>query len=420
MIKKFAGFVVLSVAALALCSCAPVTITSVPSGAGVYSADGQNELGVTPFGTSVIHGDKSFTVRQPGYFDQSVILDYNSPRTVAVALQPVPVLVESSPPAFIYAQDSAAPIGKTPMKLFVAEEDTTYTLKADGYYDQEITVGTGSASPLTVTLARRPIVTLSATPAGVEVYEKGRKIGTAPVVEEISTSRTFELRKENFFPRSVTLDGAPPYEVSVDLKPFPVITVSATPGNADIYSGGKIAGKGTASFSIGQATPVEVKADRFYPQTVTLTPESAARVSIELKAMPFVTIQSEPSGAQVSVGGRAVGSTPVELLVEKQTSVKFSKEGFVTQTSTINPSDRQISVKLQEVPPPAEEEKPVVPPKEPVKETASMVEEVAVFNEPAAETPEPVSGGSNLLVWGAAAAVVAAGAAALFLIKRKK
>jgi len=419
MIKKFAGFVLVSVISLAICSCAPVTITSVPAGAGVYSADGQTEIGVTPFDTSVIHWDKSFTVRQPGYFDQPVTLDYNSPRTVAVALQPVPVLVESSPAAEIYEHGATAPIGKTPMKLFVAEEDTTYTLKADGYYDQDIILGVGSASPLTVTLARRPIVTLSATPSGVEVFEKGRKIGNAPVVEEISTSRTFELRKENFFTRSITLAGAPPYEVSVDLKPFPVITVSATPANADIYSGGKVAGKGTASFSIGQATPVEVKADRFYPQTVTLTPDSASRVAVELKAMPFVTIHSDPAGAQVSVGGRAVGTAPVELLVEKQTSVELSKTGFVTKTATVTPDDRQISVKLQEVPPPAEE-KPAVQPTEPVKQTPPAVEEIAVVEEPAAEAPEPESGRSNLKVWGLAAAAVAAIVVAFLLLKRKK
>lgn len=419
MIKKYGGSVCVSGLILALCGCAPVTINSVPPGATVYSADGQTQLGSTPFDTRVIHWDKEFTVRQPGYFDEPVQLNYNSARTVNVALKPAPIEVSSSPVAEIYPSGASVAIGKTPLKLNVSAEEKMYTFKADGYYDQDIAVSIGSPDPLVVTLARRPIVTLSATPSGTEVYEKGKRIGTAPIVEEIGVSRTFELRKENYFTRTITLAGAPPYEVSVDLKPFPVVTVAATPANATIYSGNKLLGKTPFSLPVGEKTDLEVRADRFYPQKVTLTPESKDQVAVSLKAMPFVTVSSEPAGAQVFVAGKSAGTTPIELLVEKTTPIELRKEGFVTETSSLTGADKQVTVKLQAVPPPVQEEpkiEPVVEKEEPVIEkpvAAEPVKEVAAE----IETP-PSSGVSKLIVWGAAA--VAAALAVFFLLKRKK
>lgn len=420
MIKKYAGSVCVSGLILALCGCAPVTINSVPPGATVYSADGQTELGATPFDTSVVHRDKEFTVRQPGYFDETVQLDYNSARTVNVALKPAPIAVSSSPVAEIYPVGSAVAIGKTPLKLNVSAEEKMYTFKADGYYDQDIAVSIESPDPLVVTMARRPIVTLSATPSGTEVYEKGKRIGTAPIVEEIGVSRTFELRKENHFTRTITLAGAPPYEVSVDLKPFPVVTVAATPANATIYRDNKLLGKIPFSLPVGEKTDLEVRADRFYPQKVTLTPESKAQVAVSLKAMPFVTVNSEPAGAQVFIAGKSAGTTPVELLVEKTTPIEIRKEGFVTGTSSLTGTDKQVTVQLQAVPPPVQEEpaivEPIVEKEEPVAEkpvVAEPVEEVAAET----ETPPP-AGVSKLMVWSAAAVVAAL--AVFFLLKRKK
>jgi hypothetical protein len=352
MIKKSAcQFFVLTLI-LAVCSCAPVTIDTVPVGAAVYSADGQTQLGTTPYDTSIFVGDKDLIVRKDRYSEETVNLDFNAPRKVELKLRPLPILVYSKPDAEIYPSGSENAIGRTPKKITVADKDRTYTLKAADYFDQDITIGLESPDPLVVKLMRRPIVTLSATPAGVEVYENGKLIGTAPVREEILTSRTFELRKPGHFTKSITLKDAPPYEASVELKPFPVITVSAAPAGAQIYSSGKLAGKAPVKLEVGEKTVLEVRADRYYTQSVTLTPESPAQVNVELKAMPYVKINSNPAGAELFIGGKSVGTAPIEQLIEKDTAVELRKDGFVTKTATLTGADKQVTVTLEVVPPP--------------------------------------------------------------------
>jgi hypothetical protein len=422
MIKKFARLFFALSLILALSSCAPVTIDTVPTGAEVYSADGQTLLGTTPFDTSVVVGDKNFIVRKEHYFEEPVTLNYDSERHVIMKFRPAPVLVYSKPLAEIYPSGSETPMGSTPMKVNVSDKAGTYTLKAEDYYDQEITVGPGSPDPIVVELIRRPIVTLSAEPEGVEIYENGQRIGTAPLREEILSPRTFEMRKANYFTQTGTVTGAPPYEVNVVLKPFPVITVAAAPAGAQILRAGKLIGKDSVKLPIGEQTVLEVRANRYYPQRVTLTPASSAQVNVALQAMPYVMINSEPSGAEVVINGRPVGTTPVEQLIEKETVVELRKEGFVTKTATLTGADRRVTVTLEAVPP------PVAVPEEPaVVQPAEKTTAAAVAEEPAAEeqpiqqeTAQTPPASPKLLPWMAGITVTAAAAAGLLLAKRKK
>jgi hypothetical protein len=396
---------------LMLSSCAPVTIDSNPPGAAVYSADGQTQLGTTPFNTSVLVREKSFIIRKKHYFDEPVTLDYNSARTVIVKSRPAPILVYSKPPAEIYSTGSTTPIGNTPMKIQVAESAATYTLKTKDYYDKDVTIDDDSVTPIVVELARRPIVDIAATPDGVEVYENGKLIGPAPVREEIESPRTFELRKEGYFTKSITLKGAPPYEASVELTPFPVITVSATPSDAKISREGGLVGTGSAQLTVGEKTVLKVSSDRYYTQSVTLTPESPAQISIALKAMPYVMINSDPSGAKVTINGKSVGTTPVEQLVEKETMIELSKDGFVTKASTLTGADKSVTVSLEAVP--VSTNPPAMMSETPVTKPAVETEKMPIATETA-----PAAKANHLpLIIGI---VVVAGVLAGLLIKRKK
>jgi hypothetical protein len=402
MIKKSIGlFFVLSLI-LAICSCAPTTINTIPPGAGVYRADGQTQVGSTPFDVSIFVSEKDFTVRKDRYFDEAVKVDYNSARTIDLKLRAMPVMVDSKPNAAIYPAGSETSIGITPMKVQVGDKTATYTLKVADYYDQEISVGAESPDPLVVVMARRPIVTISAAPAGVEVYENDKLIGAAPVKEEILTPRTFELRKENYFTQRGTITGAPPYEVRATLRPFPVITVSATPSGAQISRTNSLVGKDSVKLPVGDKIVLDVSADRYYQESVTITPESPAQVYVALKAMPYVMINSQPAGAKVVINGASVGTTPVEQLIEKDTIIELRKEGFVTKAATLTGADKQVTVTLEAVP---------------------STNEVAAVSQPAKEekkaTAKPASKGISPFVW-IGIAVIAVIPLVLFLIKRKK
>ena len=399
MIKKSIGlFFVLSLI-LAICSCAPTTINTIPPGAAVYSADGQTQLGITPFKTSIFVSEKDFIIRKDRYFEEPVKVDYDSAHIIDLKLRETPVLVYSKPDAAIYPAGSETSIGNTPMKVKVSDKTTTYTLKAKDYYDKEITVGIDSADPLVVELARRPFVTISASPDGVEVYENDKLVGPAPVREEILTPRTFELRKANYFTQRGTITGAPPYEVRAVLRPFPVITVAATPSGAQISRAGNVIGKDSVKLPVGEKIVLDVSADRYYTENVNLTPESPAQISVALKAMPYVMINSQPAGAKVLINGAVVGMTPVEQLIEKDTAIELRKEGFINKTVTLTGADKQVAVTLEAVPAPVTNEVPAVSP--PVEK-------------------EVAAKGISPLVWVGVVAVIAVILLAFFLIRRKK
>jgi hypothetical protein len=361
MTAKSAGMLLLTGLFIAMCSCAPVTIETDPAGAAVYDASGQTQLGTTPYKTSIFLGEKNFTVRKPCYIGEPVKLDCDSARTVDVNLRPIPVFISSTPAAEIYAQGSETPIGRTPVKINMPEHTQGYTLKAKDYFDEPLTIGPETTGGLTVKMKRRPIVTLSSSPDGAEVYEKGTLIGTAPVIEEIAAARTFELRKAGHLSKTVTLTEAPPYEVTVELKPFPVITVEAVPAAAQIYRGGSSLGKAPAQVTVGEKVSLEVRADRFYPQTVTLTPDSSAKVSVALKPMPYVMINSDPAGAELCLKDKVVGQTPVEQVVEKEAVYELRKEGYQTKTVTLSGAEKLVTVKLDLIPPPVVTPEPALP-----------------------------------------------------------
>jgi LPXTG-motif cell wall-anchored protein len=397
MIKKSAGLFFAVSLILIICSCAPTTIDTLPQGAAVYR--GETQVGTTPFHSRVWLTEKNFFVRKDRYFDEPVMLNYDSPEDIILKLRAVPVLVYSAPDAEIYPAGSDTPIGTTPMKVSVSDKEKTYTLKLKDYYDQDIKLSVDAADPTVVKMARRPIVTISAEPAGVEIHENGTLIGTAPIREEILAPRTFELRKAGYFTQTGTLTGAPPYEVTFKLKAFPVITVTAVPSGAQISRAGGLIGKGSVQLSVGGKTELEVRADRYYMQTVTLNPESPAQVNVALKAMPYVMINSQPAGAEVFIGGKSVGVTPVEHLIEKDTVVELRKEGFIAKTATLTGADKQVAVTLEAV--------PVV---QPEVQAEAAAPEVAA--------PVEKKGPNLLLIAGIAVAVIAG--LILFLLKRKK
>jgi hypothetical protein len=167
--------------------------------------------------------------------------------------------------------------------------------------------------------------------------------------------------------------------------------------------------------SVGEQTVLEVSATRYYTQSVTLTPESAAQVNIALKAMPYVTINSHPAGAEVMIAGKSVGIAPVEQLIEKDTVVELRKEGFITKTATLTGADKQVTITLEAV--------PAIEPATPETETG-MKASVAndADSKVATETAqEPaVAEKKQGLPWGViGAGIVAIAGILFFVIKRK-
>ena len=70
-----------------------------------------------------------------------------------------------------------------------------------------------------------------------------------------------------------------------------------------------------------------------------------------LEKKPYVSITSKPSGAQLyrSGGVELLGTTPVEVLVEKDTAFEIHKVGYDIKPFMLSPeSSREVTVPLKE------------------------------------------------------------------------
>lgn len=336
---------------------APVTIETDPEGAEVYEAGTETLLGTTPYKTLVFMCSKQLEVRMENYFPEEVVLDHKTPETVSVTLKPTPVLVYTVPAADVVDADGTVVASGGTSEIDVLDEEKTYTVTADKYYDEQVTIGLGTESPQIIELKHRPLITLSAAQSGVKVYKNGSSLGTAPVTQEVESPSTFEFRKDGFFKKSVTITPEQTHQMNyatrVELEPLPVITIKADPSSAKILMTGKSApiGIGSAEVMIEKETAFEVKADRYYSKSVTADLRTQT-LNVSLDAMPYVTIKSSPSGAAVKINGKSVGTTPVEQLVEKPVRVEVTKEGYTPQTVSVSGNKTTEMITLKEVPPP--------------------------------------------------------------------
>ena len=361
---------VLAALVVSICGCAPVTIQTLPEDAAVYPKGGSDEIGSTPYKTRVFFSDREFELRKEGFYDENVLIDDTTPPEITVDLRPLPVLVRSEPAADIYELDGVAPIGITPLEVAVKLEPRTCILMAKDHFDKKITIGLETESPMVVELERRPIVTLTTIPAGVDIYENERHLGTSTLREEINTPRQFELRKEGYYSKTLNLTSASPAEMSVELTPLPIITIETEPEGAAVYLLGSDTSLGDAplTLTIEKSTAFEVRMDRYYPQTFTVKATTQTN-SVTLSAMPYVTIGSDPAGAQVILNGTPIGTTPVEQLIEKPATAELRLDGYQIQTVTLSGSDLSPVITLKkeavaeaapaaEVPAPAAAEEP--------------------------------------------------------------
>ncbi|MCU0858166.1 MAG: PEGA domain-containing protein, partial [Pontiellaceae bacterium] len=102
----------------------------------------------------------------------------------------------------------------------------------------------------------------------------------------------------------------------------------------------------------GKKVSMEARAPRYYSQKIDVTPESAKQVRIDLKAMPYVMIKSQPSGAQVFIKGTLVGVTPIEQLIEKETQIELKNDGYISKTEVLTGKDKAVDISLEKIPPP--------------------------------------------------------------------
>ncbi|QHI69952.1 PEGA domain-containing protein [Tichowtungia aerotolerans] len=174
--------------------------------------------------TEEISKPRTFEFRKDGYFSKTVSLTpaqtHEMSYKMSVELNPLPVIEIKATPASaeIFMAGDNKSIGKGSAKVKIAEK-TSFTVKADRYYEESFTVEAKSQLA-TVNLEAMPYVMITSSPSGAKVTMNGKSIGTTPVEQLIEKPVSVELTKEGYLPQTVTLD-------SNDLRPM--ITLEEEP-----------------------------------------------------------------------------------------------------------------------------------------------------------------------------------------------
>ena len=210
------------------------------------------------------------------------------------------ISIQSNPSgAAVYVDNAFA--GITPTTYGTLSGSHTVTIKQAGYEDFSTTVNVPGGGVVNVSanlraIARNGRLNLSSTPSGAQVVIDGRPVGTTPMVIDLPEgSHNVEFRRSGYAPASTT---------------------------------------------------VNVRANRTVSYNAILA---------QLRREGQVNFDSNPRGAQVTIDGRVVGTTPTATvtLPEGSYQAQFTLAGYETASRAFNVSanSRQtISVNLRMVP----------------------------------------------------------------------
>ncbi|MCF7849066.1 MAG: PEGA domain-containing protein [Kiritimatiellales bacterium] len=349
--KLFVKAVAVAVVSVAFISvgCAPVTISSTPAGAEVYDKGTGELVGETPTKVNIYHSGRKVLVKKPGYFAKTVDVKSNSPKSVSVDMTPMDRLILTSQPsgAEIYVPGQDRPVGRTPFEL--SQTGVSYELRLSGYKNKMVSVPSDPERNVRVELQREPTVMLSSKPGGAMVSQSGKFLGETPLAVEAAGTVALDIRKAGYNAKKITLGPKSAAQTTVVLDREPSVIIYSKPANAVVSLNGRVVGKTPFSYLATEQATFEVKADKFYPAKVTVSSKSPSRVDAVLKPMPYVTIDSAPTGANLfRLGGvEQVGTTPVSILIATDTMLELRKPGYEVKTFALSSaSEKNVKVTL--------------------------------------------------------------------------
>ena len=185
------------------------------------------------------------------------------------------------------------------------------------------------------------ILRVDTNPAGADVYVDGGHVGVSPVQLEKLTPgahrvRASKNRYEDYIKNLFIQEGkSRVVKAELTPKPFGDLKVDSNPSGAEVFIDGDQ--KGTTPIALEnlpkgtRKVMLKKKGFDFWQGNVEIVPLEKAHVSAELAASyGSLKVISEPNGAEVLIGGKSMGKTP--LMIEKvkkgKTNVEARKACF--------------------------------------------------------------------------------------------
>ena len=328
----------------------PFQLTSEPAGAEVW-VDGR-KIGVTPFKGTLPPGPRRVELRQQGYdpivSTVQVAAGKAVTQTQRLALSPVRVEIDSEPRG-ADVRIGGKSVGRTRWTGALPPGMHTVEISQNGYAPttQRIVLAPGQrewkAAPK---LVAKPVrLQIESEPKGAELHVDGKRVGVTPHVGTILPGRhKVSLRLSGYAQQDFELEVHAARDVREQrrLDAAPVTAeITSVPVGAQLKVDGKRLGKTPwrGTLRAGKQ-PLELELDgyRTYKQELVVAP--GARVVTLAPTLVAVDSQveldSEPRGAEVWIGDKRLGKTPLRTKLAPGTHrIEYRLEGHQTQQANV-------------------------------------------------------------------------------------
>lgn len=245
--------------------------------------------------------------------------------------------------------------------------DYVLELEARGYRParQPVTIARGARQQVAVVLERLPgIVAFDTGGVAATLTVDGVERGSLPGEFELAAgTHELAIRAPRHVERSLRLDvtgGGARQEVAVALDPaFAPVSVDSVPAGARVLTDGRELGVTPLAVELDagrHALAIEHPQYRRFESQITVQAGQPMRIGPVELGLPDgrLVVRSSPAGADVSIGGRYRGRTPLAAGVAPgmPQEVMVSKAGFtaVTRTVTVESrAERELALALEAV-----------------------------------------------------------------------
>lgn len=275
------------------------------------------------------------------------------------------VIVEAETPAEVTLSGLAIPFGE---RYLLRPGNYTVNATAEGYHplSAPVTVTGADSQSTTLVLAPLPgLLSVDSSPAGATFLLDGENIGRTPLADVAVAAGDHSLRLEapryRAHERSLAVTGRNlPQQLSVSLEPaWAEVGIDSLPQGAEILLDGESAGQTPATVEIIEGQRQLILRSPTYADWVTELEVTAGQAqdlgTIALQpAAGLLSLDSTPSGANVTLDGEFQGQTPVDLEITPGRAHRLSvfKPGYRRFSDTVEmaaatTATRTVSLKAQ-------------------------------------------------------------------------
>lgn len=338
---------------LLISGCASFKIDSFPENAEIY--EGDVKIANTPYVFEQFSGERTFTLKTPGYVEKEITISSLDAQNTKVELPKVEVTTLNTVPTdvrVVRTRDSFE-LGRTSLKLKLSKPEVV-VLEKEGYKPHPMTLDPNQTYRVDMeALEGFKSVYFTSSPKGALISDRsvGDFISETPARVSAEEGTEFEFALEGYQPAYYMINKRSPRTVFIELKPVPEVTIDSLFGT-EVYgaAGGEKLGEVPFSDLIEEVRAFELRKTGYYPKTITLSPESPLEVFVKLEPIPIKRIITNPEGASIArIGKREIlGKAPLNLLAGSERLVEVYIEGYARRVIGIGPdSPDEIIVELE-------------------------------------------------------------------------